>query len=180
VVLNRVRHYAYPATVCGVVQQGSHLATGCQFSFTCDGSLRRRPEPVAWAAARRIAAAALNGSVYSPVGLATHYHTTAVQPYWRSGLRRLGLVGTHIFYSYSGSAGSSAAFVRSTSALERLSVAPRREAGEANLPERRLAAAALPELPTASLELDSESGLSPAVPGFVSLDSSDGPALTAE
>ena len=41
VVLNRVRHPAYPATVCAVVYQGSTLPTGCQFTFTCDGSLDR-------------------------------------------------------------------------------------------------------------------------------------------
>ena len=39
VVLNRVRHPAFPASVCGVVYQGSTRVTGCQFTFTCDGSL---------------------------------------------------------------------------------------------------------------------------------------------
>ena len=43
VVLNRVAHPAYPASVCGVVFQGSERKTGCQFSFTCDGSMRRPP-----------------------------------------------------------------------------------------------------------------------------------------
>ena len=43
VVLNRVRHPAYPDTVCGVVFEGAQRYTGCQFSFTCDGSLRRAP-----------------------------------------------------------------------------------------------------------------------------------------
>ncbi|WP_398286925.1 cell wall hydrolase [Sphingomonas daechungensis] len=41
VVLNRVRHPAFPANVCGVVYEGSTRATGCQFTFTCDGSLMR-------------------------------------------------------------------------------------------------------------------------------------------
>ena len=44
VVLNRVRHPAFPSSVCGVVYQGSTRATGCQFTFTCDGSLARRAE----------------------------------------------------------------------------------------------------------------------------------------
>jgi len=43
VVLNRARHPAYPRTVCGVVFQGQERATGCQFTFTCDGALRRTP-----------------------------------------------------------------------------------------------------------------------------------------
>jgi hypothetical protein len=41
VVLNRVRHPAYPDTVCGVVFQGQERSTGCQFTFTCDGARAR-------------------------------------------------------------------------------------------------------------------------------------------
>ena len=40
-VLNRVRHPNFPHSVCGVVYQGAQQATGCQFSFTCDGSRGR-------------------------------------------------------------------------------------------------------------------------------------------
>ena len=43
VVLNRVRHRDYPSTVCGVVYQHVRGQT-CQFSFSCDGSMRRRRE----------------------------------------------------------------------------------------------------------------------------------------
>jgi hypothetical protein len=37
IVLYRVAHGAYPKTLCGAVYQGSEKATGCQFSFACDG-----------------------------------------------------------------------------------------------------------------------------------------------
>src|SRR4051812_14116005 len=47
VVLNRVRHPAYPDSVCGVVYQGSARATGCQFTFTCDGAMAGGIEPYA-------------------------------------------------------------------------------------------------------------------------------------
>jgi hypothetical protein len=103
VVLNRVRHPAYPNSVCGVVYQGSQRATGCQFSFTCDGSMNAGIEPYAWERARRIAAAALAGSVYRPVGLATNYHTTAIRPYWAPTLSPQAIVGAHIFYRRPGS-----------------------------------------------------------------------------
>ena len=44
VVLNRVRHPAWPNSVCGVVYQGAmRPGGGCQFTFTCDGSLARTP-----------------------------------------------------------------------------------------------------------------------------------------
>lgn len=97
VVLNRVRHRAYPATVCGVVYQHVPGQT-CQFTFSCDGSMRARREPAAWAEARRIAEEALAGSVYAPVGLSTHYHTQAVSPGWGRRLARVTIVGAHIFY----------------------------------------------------------------------------------
>ena len=98
VVLNRVRHPNYPNSVCGVVFQGSHRTTGCQFSFTCDGSMGRIVNQDAWDRAQRIAAAALRGGVYRPVGLATHYHTTAINPYWAPSLVPQLVLGAHIFY----------------------------------------------------------------------------------
>ncbi|HET9639010.1 MAG TPA: cell wall hydrolase [Allosphingosinicella sp.] len=110
VVLNRVRHPAYPRTVCGVVFQGQERATGCQFTFTCDGALRRTPSASGWARARQVAEEALAGKVYAPVGWATHYHTNWVVPYWSSSLVKLANIGTHIFYRWEGGWGKSAAF----------------------------------------------------------------------
>jgi spore germination cell wall hydrolase CwlJ-like protein len=110
VVLNRVRHPAFPASVCGVVYQGSGRRTGCQFSFTCDGSLSRRREPGAWERAQAVAVAALDGEVYAPVGNATHYHTRAILPYWAGSLSRAASVGSHIFYRWRGGAGQAGAF----------------------------------------------------------------------
>ncbi|WP_421848501.1 cell wall hydrolase [Novosphingobium sp.] len=109
VVLNRVAHPAWPKTVCGVVYQGSERP-GCQFSFACDGSLARKPMAVFWDRARRVAADALAGYVYAPVGLATHYHTSAVHPYWADSLAFIGTIGAHRFYRWSGAAGRPAAF----------------------------------------------------------------------
>ena len=110
VVLNRVRHPAFPKSVCGVVFQGAGRRTGCQFSFTCNGSMRGRVNRAAWNRAREVASAALSGAVYSRVGNATHFHTTAVAPRWRSALIRVGQVGDHLFYRFGGRAGSRAAF----------------------------------------------------------------------
>ncbi len=110
VVLNRVRHPAYPASVCGVVYQGSERSSGCQFSFTCDGSLLRTPSVSGWARARRIAAAALSGSVYAPVGYATHYHTHQVLPHWAPSLIKSAVIGAHNFYRWNGGWGTPAAF----------------------------------------------------------------------
>ena len=110
VVLNRVRHPAFPSTVCGVVYQGSEKA-GCQFSFACDGSIaRHQPSAAGWARAARAAAAALGGHVYGPVGLATHYHTFAVTPVWNRSLVMTDVVGAHFFHRWKGWWGTPAAF----------------------------------------------------------------------
>jgi hypothetical protein len=110
VVLNRVRHPAYPKTVCGVVFEGSARSTGCQFTFTCDGALARIPSETGWARARKVAEEALSGKVYKPVGWATHYHTYWVVPYWSGNLTKLANVGAHIFYRWEGGWGRPAAF----------------------------------------------------------------------
>src|SRR4051794_26894122 len=110
VVLNRVRHPAFPNTVCGVVYEGSTRPTGCQFTFTCDGSLNREPDPDGWRRARTVAEAALAGYVYAPVGWATHYHANYVLPTWASTMAKNAIVGAHLFYRWSGSWGQSAAF----------------------------------------------------------------------
>lgn len=118
VVLNRVAHPTYPNTVCGVVFQGSARKTGCQFTFTCDGSLARRPAGGGWERARRIARESLAGAVYAPVGLATHYHTIRVNPYWAKTLNRIGTIGEHHFYRWRGKAGTRAAFRASYAGAE--------------------------------------------------------------
>jgi len=110
VVLNRVAHPSYPNTVCGVVFQGSERSTGCQFSFTCDGSMARVPSRLFWERAENVARAALSGYVYAPAGLATHYHTIAVHPYWAPSLNYLQTFGAHRFYSFKGAAGRPTAF----------------------------------------------------------------------
>ncbi len=118
VVLNRVRHPAFPQSICEVVFQGSMRTTGCQFSFTCDGSMRRQPSAAGWARAQKIAEQALAGAVFSPVGNATHYHANYVVPYWATSLAKNAAVGTHIFYRWLGWWGQPAAFSRRHSGVE--------------------------------------------------------------
>jgi hypothetical protein len=110
VILNRVRHPAFPKTVCGVVFQGAERRTGCQFTFTCDGALARRYSDEAWDRARDVASAALAGSVEKAVGTATHYHTNWVVPYWSSSLDKISEVHTHLFFRWTGWWGTPPAF----------------------------------------------------------------------
>ncbi len=110
VVLNRVTHPAFPGTVCDVVYQGSERWTGCQFSFTCDGSMARAPARREWAESAAVAADALAGRVFAPVGLATHYHTWRVWPAWGRTLVSTTTIGAHIFHRLRGYWGTAAAF----------------------------------------------------------------------
>jgi spore germination cell wall hydrolase CwlJ-like protein len=119
VIINRMRHPAFPKTVCGVVFQGSERSTGCQFTFTCDGAiLRYTPSPAAWQRARDVARMALNGSVYRPVGHATHYHTNWVVPYWSASLEKITAVDTHLFFRWAGWWGTPPAFNRGYAGVE--------------------------------------------------------------
>jgi hypothetical protein len=110
VILNRVRHPAFPKSICGVVYQGSERRTGCQFTFTCDGSLARRPARDRWEQARMVAIGAISGAVEPSVGMATHYHANYVLPYWAPSLDKISQIGTHIFYRWKGSWGRRRAF----------------------------------------------------------------------
>jgi hypothetical protein len=113
-----VRHTAYPASVCGVVYQGSTRVTGCQFTFTCDGSLANTPMASAWNRARIVAQQALAGAVFAPVGLATHYHANYVMPYWAPTLVKTHVEGAHLFYRWAGNWGRAAAFGQKYAARE--------------------------------------------------------------
>lgn len=156
VVLNRVRHPAYPRTVCGVVFDGAQRRTGCQFTFACDGALARRPSQAGWQRANRIAIAALAGDVFAPVGWATHYHANYVVPYWASSLDKVAAIGAHIFYRAKGTGGLRGTF---------------RGVYIGNEP--------LPAVPTAGLATPvAEASAAPAAPATGMVGAGDRPVLT--
>ncbi|MEE2525261.1 cell wall hydrolase [Hyphobacterium sp. HN65] len=100
VVMNRVNHRVYPDTICGVVYEGSERTTGCQFSFTCDGSMDRAPRGRAWRRSQLVAEHVALGFAPPRTRRATHYHTTAVDPHWNDSLVQTGQIGTHVFYRF--------------------------------------------------------------------------------
>jgi hypothetical protein len=52
----------------------------------------------------------LSGNVFPAVGLATHYHTDWVVPYWSKSLEKIAQVGTHLFFRWPGYYGKQAAY----------------------------------------------------------------------
>ncbi|MEP3051006.1 MAG: cell wall hydrolase [Erythrobacter sp.] len=119
VVINRMRHPAYPNSVCGVVYQGVNDRV-CQFSFTCDGALLRSPLRRQWQESRIVAQQALAGKQLADVGTATHYHADYVVPRWAFTLSKLEVIGTHIFYRFPGRAGEPRAFAAQWTRSERV------------------------------------------------------------
>lgn len=94
-VLNRIDHPNYPHTIREVVHQPK------QFSYVHDGSLERGiKEPEQFRRTLSLAYTALSEDIESPIGDSTHYHTTAISPYWASSLAYVTTIGNHKFYAY--------------------------------------------------------------------------------
>jgi spore germination cell wall hydrolase CwlJ-like protein len=119
VIMNRLRHPAYPNTVCGVVYEGVNRPV-CQFSFTCDGALLRKPLADKWRDAQTVAVSVLAGEQMAEVGTATHYHADYVVPKWAYTLTKLRVVGRHIFYRFPGHSGDARSFQARWSGFERI------------------------------------------------------------
>lgn len=100
VVLNRVKSGVYPASVCGGVYQNRHRKLACQFTFACEGKSLRIKEPKSWEVAKRIAQEVYEGKIYlTEVAASTHYHADYVSPRWAKKLRKMDVIGRHVFYS---------------------------------------------------------------------------------
>jgi spore germination cell wall hydrolase CwlJ-like protein len=99
VILNRVKSGLYPSSICGVVYQNRHRHLACQFTFACEGKSLRISDQDSWQRASRIAKAVLEGKTYlADVGAATHYHADYVRPRWAKRLKKMDVIGRHIFY----------------------------------------------------------------------------------
>jgi len=128
VIMNRVRSGYYPTSVCGVVFEGSHRSTGCQFTFTCDGTLNHRPRGRAWDRAQRVATAVMLGYTRPVTQGATHYHTHAVNAIWNSGLVQTTSIESHVFYRFPNR--SERAHYQEALARRRATLGPRRGAAQ--------------------------------------------------
>lgn len=100
VVMNRVSSKHFPNSICGVVYQGAERRTGCQFSFTCDGSTALQPKGRHWDRAQKVARTVMTGATQPIIGRSTHYHTVNIDPHWSSSLQITNTVGSHKFYSF--------------------------------------------------------------------------------
>jgi spore germination cell wall hydrolase CwlJ-like protein len=99
VIFHRMNHGNYGHSICAVVYEGAGRP-GCQFSFVCDGSLKKARQPRAWHRAEILAARILTGEVplRNATGGATNFHAVSVTPGWAGTLERTIQIGNHVFY----------------------------------------------------------------------------------
>lgn len=100
-VINRRDSGKYSDTIKGVVNQKRRGI--CQFSYVCQIKPWNRTAAIkgddkSWQTALDVAYNTLNYKVSDPTNGADHYHTKAVAPVWRKKLKKILVVGNHIFY----------------------------------------------------------------------------------
>ena len=106
VTLNRVNSKQYPNSVCDVVYEGPHFASGhpkrdmCQFSWYCDGKGDNPTEGRLWRESQHLAQYVLLKQEELPdiTDGATHYHADYVRPRWAAQKEKTATIDTHIFY----------------------------------------------------------------------------------
>jgi spore germination cell wall hydrolase CwlJ-like protein len=101
VVVQRTMNRDYPETVCGVVYDGVQPdRRDCQFSFACDGSLRKPKDTAAWTRTRQLADKIMTGAVplSGATGHAIAYHSVDVAPAWAETMLKTAQIGNHVFY----------------------------------------------------------------------------------
>jgi len=99
VVFHRMNHGNYGHSICAVVYEGKDKP-GCQFSFACNGDIRRPKQMSAWHQSEKLAAAILTGQVAlkNATGGALNFHAISVLPDWADTLEKTTQIGNHIFY----------------------------------------------------------------------------------
>ena len=99
VIFHRINQGKYGQSICAVVYEGKNRP-GCQFSFACNGDMKRPKQPAAWHRAESLAARILTGEIplRNATGGATNFHAISVSPIWADTLQKTTQIGSHIFY----------------------------------------------------------------------------------
>ncbi len=106
VVMNRMDDERFPDTVCGVVYQGKHTASGhpkrnqCQFSWYCDGLPDNPKNESAFQEAYEVGKFVAEGWMAGNFDGATHYHATYVNPSWSRVFTHVVTIDGHVFYRW--------------------------------------------------------------------------------
>ena len=98
VVMNRTHSRGFPASVCGVVQQGGETRHRCQFSWWCDGRSDRAKDAAALRESLRVAESIYDGCSSDPTAGALWFHRISVRPAWARSMGPGKRIGRHLFY----------------------------------------------------------------------------------
>ena len=96
VVMNRAE--ILDTDPCEVVYERNHR--GCQFSWTCNPQRAKRWEEDSFRRAMAVAYEVYHGKVDDITRGATHYHTTAIRPFWSRSKQfvKVDRIGSHVYY----------------------------------------------------------------------------------
>lgn len=99
VIFARLRSGNYGHSICSVVYEGAGKPK-CQFSFACNGDMKKAKNKGPWMKAQQLAARILTGEEYlkGTTGGATNFHAVSVDPSWAAEMSRTTQIGNHIFY----------------------------------------------------------------------------------
>jgi spore germination cell wall hydrolase CwlJ-like protein len=99
VVFHRMNHGDYGHSICAVVYEGARHS-GCQFSFACNGDMKKAKQPGAWREAETLAARIMTGEIplKNATGGATNFHAASVSPDWADTMNKTTQIGNHVFY----------------------------------------------------------------------------------
>ncbi len=101
VVMNRLGHEGFPASICGIVKQGRE-EKACQFSWWCDGRPDSAQEKGQYESAKEIARKALNRQLKDLTGGALYFHRRGITPAWSKKYIRTVEIGKIVFYKPAG------------------------------------------------------------------------------
>jgi len=99
VVFHRMNKGKFGNSICAVVYEGKDKP-GCQFSFTCNGDIKRPKQEAAWLRAEALAAQILTNQspLKNATGGALNFHAVSVAPDWAETMDKTTQIGNHIFY----------------------------------------------------------------------------------
>jgi len=99
VVFHRMTHGNYGHSICAVVYEGSNKP-GCQFSFACNGDMRKAKQAEAWRRSEALATEIMTHEVNlrNDTGGATNFHAITVSPEWADTKEKTTQIGNHVFY----------------------------------------------------------------------------------
>ena len=99
VVFHRMNHGNYGHSICAVVYEGKNKP-GCQFSFACNGDMKKTKQADAWRRSEALATEIMTREVdlKNNTGGATNFHAISVSPEWADTKEKTTQIGNHVFY----------------------------------------------------------------------------------